>query len=115
MDKHGRYTKTGTLGDADDTVVAERVPGANDVSFTLAGTFAGITANFEVSFDDGTTYTLIDCVKVNDTSTSETSPSGLSSAGTWSQSIPAGATHLRVRASAYTSGTVNVLIAQAKS
>lgn len=70
----------------------------------ITGTFVG-TGQFEVSNDGLTTWTNINCTPPNST----TAASSATATGSWQCNV-AGWEHIRVRCSAYTSGTISVVI-----
>lgn len=74
-------------------------------TFTLSGTFVG-TVQFEASADYGSTYVAFNVTPSNSTTAASSATAG----GVW-QGNAAGYTNLRIRISAYTSGTVVASIA----
>ena len=96
---------SGTLGAADATVSA-LVEGADNILFQITGTWVG-TLTFEASAD-GTNW-FATAVK----NTSETTATTLVTTRTGngiSQIYISGIPYVRVRMSAYTSGTANILL-----
>ena len=75
-------------------------PSPGSASIVLSGTFDG-TLEFEGSADGGTTWVAVDCFPPN----SNTPATSATEPGVWQLNV-AGMTNLRVRCSAYTSGTV---------
>ncbi len=80
------------------------------VAIQVTGTWVA-TLTFEISFDGGTTY--VGCSPVATTSTARTTGVATTAAnGVWEVDAVA-ATHVRVRSTAYTSGTAVVLLVPA--
>lgn len=100
-------TTTGTLTQATDTVTSD-VTVWNMAIVTFNGT-SNLTANFEVSDDGGTTWYPTVGARIDTTVVGTTyAPTG---AAAVAYEVPcAGFTHLRVRCSAFTSGTLPVRI-----
>lgn len=97
-------TTTGTVTSAAgaSSYVVGAVSGAPGISFQLLGTWTA-TLIFEVSNDGGTTYYQVDAYDVgNDKLVASPTANGLYLL------LVEGCSHARVRATAYTSGTVNV-------
>lgn len=100
---------TGNITTSSSTVAAD-VSRASNVMVYVTGTFAGVNFTFEGSIDGGTTYFAIQAVRSNANTVELTS--GVISAAPvygWELSVNA-LTHMRVRATAYTSGTAVVRI-----
>lgn len=96
---------TSIIAGSGQTVVLP-LAGYNGAVFAWTGTFAGVTLNFEASYDGGTTWVAVMAASIGG-GASVTSIAGLSAPGAYEVFAP-GATHLRVRSSAYTSGTMAV-------
>lgn len=94
------------------TVVSAVTATAGNVTITISGTHAGINVTFEASDDSGTTWFPIGAVR-EDSGIAESS-SGVLPANTarmWTTGAP-GYTNVRVRATAFTSGSGTVRISQ---
>jgi hypothetical protein len=79
-------------------------------SFAIFGTYAGLNVTFEVSYNGGTTWWVI-MAQRSDTGGVATSSGVITSNSTWSWDIPTqGADRFRVRATAFTSGTANIIL-----
>lgn len=103
-------TTTGTLTTATSTVTSGDVALYNNVTVVLYGTYAGVNVIFEVSPDAGTTWVAIVGSRLDGTGTESTS--GVLPANQtrgWEFTLPA-VNRFRVRATAWTSGTANVVI-----
>lgn len=92
----------GSLAAAEDTVVVEMRDKAS-VAFALSGTFS-LTALVEISVDNQTTWAAAELIDFGAFAVMAST----TAAGTYGVAAPGGATHVRVRASAYTSGTATV-------
>lgn len=100
---------TGTITTSTSTVVAD-VTKASNVAIFIKGTFAGVNITFEGSNDGGTTYFGVQAVRSNANTVELTSGVlGAAPAYCWEVSVNA-YTHFRVRATAWTSGTANIVI-----
>lgn len=107
---------TGTITASAQTVVAAVAAGVQGVGLAYYGTYAtGATLTWEASADGGTTYTAF----VMQAATSLTGPVTLIAAVSNSQAfnegaLPVGATHVRVRCSAWAAptGTINIRLVQ---
>jgi hypothetical protein len=99
---------TGTITTATSTVAAA-VTNYGNATVTVSGTHAGITINFEASDDGGTTYYAVQVQRESDGVPLSSIALTANSATMYTVACP-GFTHVRVRASAYTSGTGNVRI-----
>jgi len=97
---------TGTITTATSTV-SVATTGMGDVGVTVNGTYAGVTINFEFSDDGGTTWYSNVCTRTDASiqEAGEALPSNQTRA--WDCGVYA-TTNFRARASAWTSGTVNV-------
>ena len=85
--------------------VALPLLGSAGAAITIAGTWSG-TLVFEASFDAGATWRAID--SINPDATSEKAASTTTVNGTFQPLRLQGATHVRVRTSAWTSGTASI-------
>jgi hypothetical protein len=97
---------TGTITTATGSVSASTVSEPT-INFTVHGTYAGLTLNFEAS-DDGINYYPVSCARSDNTASETTS--GVLTANlsrSWAANV-LGFTSFRVRASSYTSGTANL-------
>lgn len=98
---------TGTITTSSG-VVSTAVSAYSIVTVTFNGTYAGITVNFEYSDDGGTTWYGVFGTPSNSITASAASVVlGTNATVAYNVTIP-GVTNFRVRASAYTSGTLNV-------
>ena len=99
---------TGTITTASSTVTSN-VSRASNVMIQVTGTYAGVNMTFEGSIDSGTTYFTVQAVR-SDANTIETT-SGVIASTTraWELSVNA-MTNVRVRSTAYTSGTASITI-----
>lgn len=98
---------TGSITTAASTVVCDVTKASNLVIF-LSGTFTGVNITFEASVDGGTNYFAVTAVRTNANTIELTS--GVVATGIaygWELSVN-GYTHMRVRATAYVSGTATV-------
>ena len=94
--------------DADEEVVTLDISGAGAVGAQLAGTFVG-TLQFEACIENGT------FVALNMTPSDSTTPATSATATGALSGLCGGYRGFRVRASAWTSGTVRVAISSAGS
>lgn len=115
--QNGWAIKDGPIADSDDTLVMDVTPiggrPPERVSFFMKGTHNGYTINFEVSYDGGTSYLALDCGEPADTSAADVTqvlPTANTSRA-FTAPLPPGATHVRMRASAATSGSLSCQIA----
>ena len=96
------------------TASGQRVAAAlsrfNGASIYHSGTFAGVNLTFEASFDGGTTYIAVNAVAVNGSTVLATTGALTNASAAYEIYCP-GATHVSVRATAWTSGSMNVRIA----
>lgn len=101
---------TGTITTATSTI-AVAVGQLNLATVTISGTYAGVNATFEQSADGGTTWYACQGSRV-DSGVIESVTGVLTANTTRAWDIPiGGATNFRVRATAWTSGTGNIVIA----
>jgi hypothetical protein len=97
----------GTITSATSVVGPMDVSNYNIATVTIRGTYAGVNVTFEAS-DDGTNYFAVLAART-DTFTAASTSGVITANSSWAWDIPVGAfTHLRVRATAWTSGTANV-------
>lgn len=108
-------TLTATSG-AGAEVIAPVKTGSTMAVFWFKGVYATVTAQCEISHDEGVTYMGWTGGNVA-SGVPTTQPLGSSTNSTicWEGAIPAGTTHMRVHCTAITSGTVEVAIAQGAS
>lgn len=100
---------TGTITANGQTVSAD-VTKASNVAIYVTGTFSTINLTFEASIDNGTSWFTIQAVRSN-ANTVETTTGNLSAAPAYCWELSVNAyTNVRVRSTAYTSGTMNVRI-----
>lgn len=100
---------TGTITANAQTVVVD-VTKASNVCLYVTGTFSTINLTFEASIDGGTTWFAVQMVRSN-ANTVELTTGNLSAAPAYSWEASVNAyTNFRVRATAFTSGTMNVRI-----
>ncbi len=102
-------TVTNTITSPTSVVVLPNISGDQTCYISIQGTYAGITVNFEVSEDGGNTFFPSQAVRADTGATEITRVLATSASQLWGMSIST-ATTIRVRASAYTSGTANVTI-----
>ena len=96
----------GTITASAQTLVVP-VPVFNGVTFSFWGTFAGIALAFEACYD-GVPTNWVACQALSiGGGAPVTSISGLAAAGAYEVYAP-GASHIRVRSTAWTSGTMNI-------
>jgi hypothetical protein len=97
---------TGSIAAVGNTVVVP-IAAYNGATFAWAsGTFAGITLAFEASYDDLTTWVAIQALSVSGGSPVTSIVTTANTAGAYEVYAP-GATHVRIRASAWTSGSMS--------
>jgi hypothetical protein len=108
-------TLTGTAG-AGAEVIAPVEAGQTMCVFYFKGVYASVTAICEASHDGGATWMGFQGSNIA-SGAPTTTPLSLNTNSTvaWEAAIPAGSTHVRVHCTAYTSGTVEVSIAQGAS
>lgn len=102
---------TGTITSASGAGSTVSIPtlGAGVVSVYLTGTYAGVTINFEESDDSGTTFFLTSATSAS--ASIQVNTVTLVNNSAVSYDVGAyGTTNIRVRASGYTSGTLNVTL-----
>lgn len=103
-------TTTGSITTSASSVVCS-VTGYGNVTIAVFGTYAGVNAVFEASADGGTNYFGIQVQRELDgavvTSTGALAANAIAA---YSTSAP-GFTHVRIRATAWTSGTASVVMA----
>lgn len=101
-------SSTGSLTAAGQAVTVAVAANANTVTFDTGATAFVGTVQFEASIDGGTTWRNIQCSATHSFVTAQLSAT---SAGTWWAQIHPGVTHVRMRCSAYTSGTIAGFVA----
>ncbi len=82
----------------------------NGAAIYVSGTYAGVNLTFEVSYDNGTTYIPINAVAINGSTVLATT-GALTNTNQCYEVYAPGATHIAVRATSWTSGTMSVRIA----
>jgi hypothetical protein len=105
------YASTvGTITAATSVVTSGDISRAANVTIGIFGTYAGVNAAFEVSPDAGTTWFPVGCTR-EDSGINETTTGVLpaNTARMWTTGAP-GFNRIRVRATAWTSGTANVVL-----
>lgn len=102
---YGNISATSTDCSTANSCVTLALPAnSGAVGFDIAGTYVG-TNNFEGSFDYGVSYRAISVTPIASTTT----VTSTTSTGGWRVAV-SGLTNVRVRCSAYTSGTAKVII-----
>lgn len=82
----------------------------NGACIYLSGTYAGVNVSFEASYDGGTNYIAVNAVSVSG-NTVVTTTGALTNTNTAYEVYCPGATHISVRSTAWTSGSMSVRIA----
>lgn len=101
---------TGTITTATSTVTSADIGAAGNATITVNGTYAGVRLVFEVSDDAGTTWYAVGASREDNGQTeSDTGVLVANTSRMWTTAAP-GFNRLRVRATAWTSGTANVRI-----
>lgn len=100
---------TGTLTTGTSVVASTGIDGFSTVTFSLQGTYANLNVVFEQSDDSGTSWYPVDASRLG-TGLVESNVVNLSSQALIWRATVSGCDSFRVRATALTSGTVNVLI-----
>lgn len=98
---------TGTITTAASTVGPLEVTQRNVITISIAGTYAGVTFVIEASDDGGTTYYPLQCINNATGQAAATWTPGTNTSASYDSAV-GGYTHLRVRSTAWTSGTANV-------
>ena len=98
---------TGTITTAASTVGPLAVTQRNVITITVSGTYAGVTFVIEASDDGGTTYYPLQCINNATGQAASTWTPGTNASASYDSAV-GGYTHLRVRSTAWTSGTANV-------
>lgn len=102
---------TGTITTNASTIVATDLRGIGSATIQISGTYAGVTFTIESSLD-GTLWTAIPFVNsatVGPTPVTSVAP-GTNATAIYNVSPLLGTSQIRVRSTAYTSGTANVII-----
>ncbi len=97
---------TGAITTATGTVLAA-MTNRNVATFTVWGTYAGVTYIFEASDDGGTTWFTVQAVNNATGQVGSTWTPGTNASASYDM-VVGGFTHVRLRATAWTSGTMNV-------
>lgn len=104
------YANTvGTITTASSAVTTGNIGLAGNVTIYMYGTYAGVTAVFEISFDNTNWFPVAATREDSAISESTTGPLPANTVRAWTTGAP-GFAFVRVRATAYTSGTANVVI-----
>jgi len=82
----------------------------NGASVFIKGTYAGVNLTFEASYDDAVTYIAVQAVATNGNTVLTTTGSLTNASAAYEIYCP-GATHVSVRSTSWTSGTMSVRIA----
>lgn len=104
---------TGTITSSSSTVTVTDLTGVGSVTVQISGTYSGINVTFEVSVDAGTTWVAIAAQSLGSTGLVPMTTTGvLANNATIVLNVSPllGIAQFRVRATAYTSGTANVVI-----
>lgn len=106
----GLAATTGTITTATSTVTATNMVGVGSVTVTMAGTYAGVNISFEIF--DGTNWIGVTAIQTNSATAAPVVSSGALTNNTvaWNVSPLLGVSQFRVRATAWTSGTANIII-----
>lgn len=99
----------GTLTTGTSVVLSNATDGFSTATFSLSGTYSGLSAAFEQSDDGGTTWYAVDAMRVG-TGQIEQGASLLTNATLMWRATISGSDSFRIRATALASGTVNVLM-----
>lgn len=98
---------------AGSEIVATIAEGMTMISAAFKGTYSTVTTIMEVSYDNGSHYMNLMGANVASGNATVNPLSSTSNATIgWEAALPAGATNVRIRCTAYTSGTVECLLAQ---
>lgn len=100
---------TGTLTAGAQVVSTSAADGFSTVTFSISGTYAGLGAAFEQSDDSGVTWYPVGAIRIG-VGLSETAATNLTNQSLMWRATIAGSDSFRVRCTAITSGTANVLI-----
>lgn len=104
------YTSTtGTITTSTSTVTSGDIALAGNITIAVFGTYAGVTFVFEVSPDAGTNWFPAAAVREDNGSAELGLTAGASVTRLWTMAAP-GFNRIRVRATAWTSGTANIII-----
>jgi hypothetical protein len=102
---------TGNITASGQSITATMVSGMGGVAVWVQGTYAGVTLNFEASTDGGTIFVPLLLARPGSFNATLAPALGTNGSEVFVGSLPPGATHVRARSSAYTSGTANITIA----
>lgn len=100
----------GTITANGQSVVITDLRGIGAVTFQFSGTYSGFTGTFEVSVDNGTTWIAANSQNINSGAIGTTTGALSNANAAYNLSPLLGIAQVRVRATAFTSGTVNVII-----
>jgi hypothetical protein len=99
-----------TLTSATDSVTTG-VSSYGQCSIVVAGTYAGVTVTFEMSVNGGTIWFPVQVARENDGAVLTTDTLTANATVAYLADLPGGVTDIRVRATAWTSGTATVYLA----
>lgn len=107
---------TGSIVASSTAITATVKDGMGACAIEFGGTHAGVTFSLQISFDGGTNYRPYQMVRGDTTGNPVATgiAPGSNVAGFFESSLPPGATHIRVQATAYTSGSMTIRIGQAQ-
>lgn len=100
---------SGTITTAASTVTASSIGLAGNVTFYVYGTYAGVNVSFEISPDNTNWFPAAATREDNASSELTSGVLPANTARSWTMGAP-GFSYVRVRATAWTSGTANVVI-----
>lgn len=98
---------TGSITSAASVVGPLSVVQRNVITISIRGTYAGVTFIIEASDDGGTSWFPLQCIDNATGQAGSTWTPGANSSASYDSAV-GGYTHIRVRATAWTSGTANV-------
>lgn len=101
---------TGTITTSSSTITAANTLAESVAMVSVNGTYAGVTINFEASNDGGANYYAIAGIRTSNGSVESSVTLSSNSSLFWAIIISGAVTHFRVRTTAYTSGTANIII-----
>jgi hypothetical protein len=90
--------------------ITAAIPRFNGASIYHSGTFAGVNLSFEASYDNGVTYVAVQAVAINGSTVLTATGSLTNNSNAYEVFCP-GATHISVRSTSWTSGSMSVRIA----
>jgi len=101
-------TQSGTITTTTSTVTLSNIGAAGNVTIYMWGTYAAVNATFEIS-PDNTNWFSVSATREDSAITESTTGLLTNTARAWTMGAP-GFSYVRVRATAWTSGTANVAI-----